>query len=318
MRGLAAFAVAWFHLTGHDSNWVRSSGSYGWLGVEVFFVISGFIIPYSIWRSYPRFTLRDFPNYMLRRIVRLEPPYFASILLVLVLWHASSLAPNFAGAEPSWNLWQVLSHIAYAIPMTDYSWLQPVYWTLAYEFVFYMIVGLIFGFMAQPQSIVWPAAAFVVLCLSLAGILSSLCLLFIMGISVFRSVYLGEKAGWALLSFVVVMLAMSLGGASLEAGIGVLTAGIIWLSARAKLTGVVWRPFRALGAISYSLYLVHVPVGGRVVNLLERYTPDGAVFDFAVSALALTLSIIFAAVFWRFCERPSIQWLRTLRTLKPT
>jgi peptidoglycan/LPS O-acetylase OafA/YrhL len=243
MRGIAALAVTWFHLTnGHDSNWVRASGAYGWLGVEVFFVVSGFIIPYSIWRSYPRFTLRDFPAYMSKRLVRLEPPYLASILLVLVLWQVSSFAPNFAGAEASWSFGQVAWHIAYAMQLTDYSLLQPVYWTLAYEFVFYVTVGLLFGFMDRPGSRVWPVVALVVLCLYLADVLPSRCLLFVMGISVFRSMFLGEKPGWSLILLAVAALAMSLNGALIEAGVGAVAACIIWLSARTELTGRFWRP----------------------------------------------------------------------------
>jgi peptidoglycan/LPS O-acetylase OafA/YrhL len=56
LRGLAAFSVMWFHFTNGNQDflqegWLELSGKYGWLGVEVFFVISGFIIPYSLWRS---------------------------------------------------------------------------------------------------------------------------------------------------------------------------------------------------------------------------------------------------------------------------
>lgn len=284
--------------------------------MEVFFVVSGFIIPYSIWRSYEKFTLRDFPGYMTRRLTRLEPPYMASILLVLLLWQASSLAPNFAGADPDWTLWQVVFHIAYAIPLTEYSWLQPVYWTLAYEFVFYITVGLLFGFMDRPGSKVWPAVAFAVLCLTQADILPDRCLLFVMGISVFRSKYLGEKPGWSLFTVSVATLAMFLDGARVEAGAGALAACIIWLSAGINLQGQFWRPLCALGTISYSLYLVHVPVGGRVVNLLNRYVAEGAVFDLAVSVFGLLVSLSFAVAFWRFCERPAIGWSRTLRTLR--
>lgn len=63
IRGLAALAVAWFHLTGtYPSGWVRASGSYGWLGVDAFFVISGFVVPYSIHRGFATYTVRDFPR----------------------------------------------------------------------------------------------------------------------------------------------------------------------------------------------------------------------------------------------------------------
>ena len=86
LRGLAALGVTWFHLTNtYDLNWVRQSGSLGWLGVEVFFVISGFIVPYSIALAYPAYSLRDYPNFCARRILRLEPPFVASIILVILL-----------------------------------------------------------------------------------------------------------------------------------------------------------------------------------------------------------------------------------------
>jgi peptidoglycan/LPS O-acetylase OafA/YrhL len=53
LRVLAALGVAWFHFTNGnvsflDAGWLKNSGKYGWLGVEVFFVISGFVVPYSL------------------------------------------------------------------------------------------------------------------------------------------------------------------------------------------------------------------------------------------------------------------------------
>ncbi len=50
LRGVAALGVAWFHMTNtYGPGFVASFGSLGWLGVDVFFVISGFVIPYSLW-----------------------------------------------------------------------------------------------------------------------------------------------------------------------------------------------------------------------------------------------------------------------------
>lgn len=122
LRGLAALSVTWFHLTNtYDPSWVQASGSFGWLGVEVFFVISGFIIPYSIYVLFPRYSLTDFPAFVMRRILRLEPPYLVSIMLVIGLWHISAIFPGFTGAMPPVDPWQVLAHIAYLIPMTDYT-----------------------------------------------------------------------------------------------------------------------------------------------------------------------------------------------------
>jgi len=87
LRGLAALAVCWFHVTIGTANLnngiVRSSGTYGWLGVELFFVISGFIIPYSLQRS--GYKLKNYPVFLLKRITRLDPPYLASIVLVIAV-----------------------------------------------------------------------------------------------------------------------------------------------------------------------------------------------------------------------------------------
>src|SRR5215467_12962304 len=56
LRGLASLAVMWFHFTKHampeiGDGALRLTGKYGWLGVQVFFVISGFVIPYSLQRA---------------------------------------------------------------------------------------------------------------------------------------------------------------------------------------------------------------------------------------------------------------------------
>ena len=53
LRGMAAAGVAWFHITNGNPEFsppalLKASGAHGWLGVEVFFVISGFVIPYAL------------------------------------------------------------------------------------------------------------------------------------------------------------------------------------------------------------------------------------------------------------------------------
>src|SRR4051812_47773396 len=102
MRGLASFAVCWYHVTHGNAAFLspgvlKSSGSYGWLGVEVFFVISGFVIPYALQGS--KYRIRDCGTFLLKRVVRLDPPYFATICVILVLGYLSAKTPGFAG-EP--------------------------------------------------------------------------------------------------------------------------------------------------------------------------------------------------------------------------
>jgi peptidoglycan/LPS O-acetylase OafA/YrhL len=167
LRALASISVALFHFC----NELNSTGAhlvteYGWLGVDVFFVISGFVIPLSLYgRGY---RLRDFPPFLLRRLVRLEPAYLVSIAAVVILWHASNAAPGFRGPAPNYSFPQLASHLFYIVPLTSYEWLQPVYWSLAYEFVFYITVGLTFSYLIKRSVAVTVVIAFGALGLSFA------------------------------------------------------------------------------------------------------------------------------------------------------
>ena len=306
LRGLAATAVAWFHLTNtYDSNLVKMSGDYGWLGVEVFFVISGFVIPYSIARSTGTLSFRDFPSFMARRLVRLEPPYIASILLVILLYWLSAAAPGFRGQAYEFDAYQVAAHFLYAIPLTDYGWLQPVYWTLAFEFVFYIVAGIFFGVMSDRR--LWPWLLFAgTVALLVVGPFPARALLFVMGIAVFRRMETGDGILLTVSTIFLAACIMAARGAMPEGLVGAAASLSILFLARVRLPDSIFaRAALGLGTISYSLYLVHVPVGGRVVNLGLRFV-DGPWQQLALSLVALAVSLAFATLFWRLIERPAI------------
>src|ERR1700761_3968879 len=83
LRALAALMVCFFHLyCGNvhlfpQPGYLKSFFSYGYLGVPVFFMISGFIIPYSL---PPAYKLKQFKTFFVKRIIRIEPPYIASVI----------------------------------------------------------------------------------------------------------------------------------------------------------------------------------------------------------------------------------------------
>lgn len=314
LRGLAAASVAWFHLTNGYDGWVAASGAWGWLGVEAFFVISGFVIPYALSHLAKPYQISDFPGFMARRIVRLEPPYLASIALVIVLDLVAASTPMFRGAVPDFQPLQVGAHLFYLIPLTDFSWIQPVYWTLAYEFVFYVTIGLLFPFVgAQGRRHMGRSAAVLVIALVAIGVVSHLLALFIMGFVVHRRLTARDDQSWTLVLIAAAAAAMIAQGAVPEALVGVLTALIILFhKAIPAISGRVGAMLTGLGAISYSLYLVHVPIGGKVVNLGRRFV-DGDLPELALSLVALALSLVVAAMFWRFIEQPATAAARRLR-----
>src|SRR6185369_10561381 len=136
MRGIAAISVALFHFSVQLEGPARDIFDYGWIGVDVFFVISGFVIPLSL--SGRGYSVRRFPQFLLRRMVRLEPPYLASIVLVLAVWSLAAVALGLGADRPDYSWAQLASHLFYAVPLTHYTWISEAYWSLAYEFVFYI------------------------------------------------------------------------------------------------------------------------------------------------------------------------------------
>jgi peptidoglycan/LPS O-acetylase OafA/YrhL len=309
LRALASVSVALFHFC----NQLSSAGahliaSYGWLGVDVFFVISGFVIPLSLYgRGYG---LRDFPLFLLRRLVRLEPAYLVSIAVVVFLWYASSMAPGFEGQAPSYSFLQLASHLFYLIPLTSYPWLSPVYWSLAYEFVFYITVGLTFSYLIERS-----AAITVVLALCMLGfsfyahnMLDVRIIEFLIGALSMRVILSRSREihihAWLVASLLLVFI------------IGGVATGIVVLLAVCALRFLRSVEFDGgsmfLGSISYSLYLIHVPIGGRVVNLGKRLG-EGPLYEFVIVALALSASLLAATLLHRFVEAPSLMASRKIR-----
>jgi len=314
LRGLAALSVAWFHLTNGYESWVATTGSLGWLGVEAFFVISGFVIPYALSQMEPLYRLSHFPRFILRRLVRLEPPYIASILLVVAANLVAAASPMFNGAAPAFPPAQLAAHLLYLIPFTGYDWLQPVYWTLAFEFAFYLSMGLAFpllGASARPWIVRILAGALIGLVA--IGVVPYLVLLFVMGFVCFRRVALQDSRGWTACLLLVSTLVLGLLGGIEVAIVGLATAlAIVSHRLAPELPRWFGAALGGLGAISYSLYLVHVPIGGKVVNLGSRFI-EGPVSELVLSLAALATSIIAALVFYWIIERPAVVLARRIR-----
>jgi len=300
--------VTWFHMTNtySEESWVRASGTFGYLGVEIFFVISGFIIPWSMNRA--GYTIRTgFGSFLTKRVLRIEPPYLLSVLFALLLLWAGSKAPGFKGAAPDFSLAQIASHAGYLTGILNYTWLNVVYWTLAIEFQFYIAVAISF--------VVWRSAHPLMFCAIVAG-LSGLAQifyspvyvlyywsLFSLGIIAFRSQCKVDTPLWTGVCLCVTSVMLYL-----QQGLAISLAGLFAVAAILFAPRLLASaPLRAFGAISFSLYLVHVPVGGRVINLGRRLG-DTDMLQFACSLTGLFASIVVAWAFWRIIERPAVRW----------
>jgi peptidoglycan/LPS O-acetylase OafA/YrhL len=319
MRGLAALAVMWFHFTAANDDCppglVKISGQYGYLGVDVFFVISGFIIPYAMAaRGYRLRT--DGLRFFLARIVRLEPPYLASVALCVALPYIAYLTPWSRGIVSQTNFRDVLLHVAYLVPWVDGAqWLNAAYWTLAIEFQYYIL--LLFTAPALIGRSPWQARLF--LLGTLVATVAAYSLgddprlvffylpLFAFGFITFlwfeRRLHPAEIVLWT-----VVFAALC----SRIVGTDDMLSGLL----AAALILAPWpkglRLLSLAGSLSYSLYLVHNPIGDRVFTLFERL-PARPVIQITGIAIAVLASLVVAYVFHALVEVPSTRAARRIK-----
>ena len=305
LRGIASAMVCYFHLSRGNPRFlpptsiVQQTGRYGWTGVEIFFVISGFVIPYAMFRK--NYTIANFFTFLKKRIIRIEPPYLLSIVIVIALNYASTLSPVYRGAPFSINFANLAGHLAYLNAFTGATWLNPVYWSLAIEFQYYILIALSFGLIASDKLLyrllffvcfgassffVFPEASYI---FSYAGF-------FLCGILLFQLVcgIIGSKEFWILLALTMGMLFHTQGPMLMC----IAAASMLVITYVNKVPAV----FRWLGMISYSLYLVHVPVGGRIINISEVLVHNVVLRECMVF-VAFFVCIGASALFYRFIER---------------
>ncbi len=130
IRAIASLGVAIFHLGGKALPILK----WGWLGVEMFFVLTGFVICWSLPENY---SLKNFPTFIWKRLARVEPPYILSIFIIIFLSFLLSEMKNI-------NFINILFHFAYLNNFLNNNYLSPVYWTLGIEFQYYIFIGLLF------------------------------------------------------------------------------------------------------------------------------------------------------------------------------
>ncbi|RZK41488.1 MAG: acyltransferase, partial [Hymenobacter sp.] len=157
LRGLAALSVGLYHCTGAvlpklNVPEVQHIFKNGWLGVEVFFVISGFVIPYSLLGK--EYSPKKILPYMAKRIVRINPPAYLAMLLVLAQWYLIDyVISHRISYTKDVSVTQLVHNILFTVPFSEYKWVIGIFWTLAIEFQFYIFIGLLFNVLFERKSI---------------------------------------------------------------------------------------------------------------------------------------------------------------------
>jgi peptidoglycan/LPS O-acetylase OafA/YrhL len=309
LRGLASLAVLWYHCTHFffaPGTLLNALGEYGQYGVHAFFVISGFVLPYAMHRA--SYGPRQYHRFIAKRLVRLEPPYLCSIGLVFALAAISSIH----GPKVTVDWVRLLLHFGYLNAYFDgHAWYNPVFWTLAAEFKFYLAIGLIYPAIASERRQVRWLGLTILAAFShspLGGwLVGDSIFLFMAGIAVFQyRAGLSSNAEFRTIFCLSLIPVWSCHGGT-AAIVILLTSGAI---AKVRFGG---RILGFLGAISYSLYLVHWPLVLKVLQH-QQWVPGSGIFHgVGLCIVATILSIFMAYALWWMVERPAQTWSSNIK-----
>lgn len=309
IRGIAAFGVVLFHATMFVTQ-MRDYGDFpfhfaiGRWGVNLFFVVSGFVIYYTLERC------RTLGDFAFSRFSRLYPTYWAALIL--------GALSCFVFDKPLWLT-------GYAINTTmlqrfvGVGDVDMVFWTLSVELMFYVWMGLVFaaGWLARivTISLVWLAASAIwsLTREHLPGFVNTFLILehipyFIGGMMFMRI----QRDGWR--REYLVVLAAAVGVATMIAGVtGLAVSSVVFACGGLAVSGaliflatpvLLW-----LGAISYALYVTHYQIGWRTLEWLH----DVGVPTVVSVPLVIANSLLIASAVTYWVERPAIKWLRERR-----
>lgn len=316
LRGLAAVAVVLYHYaTRYDELYGHPGGMplkfpNGIGGVYLFFIISGFVIFMTLERTKAPL------DFLVSRASRLYPVYWVSVALtytVVALFGLPGLEVGFRDAVL--NLF--MCHGWAGIPSVD-----GVYWTLAIELKFYLLMFVLFSCRAlrrtEPVVGLWLILALGIPWLK--GLLPALVYkglfallipeyahLFAAGIIFYRLKTEGSTLTRHVLIAACVAAHLAVRGVD-HFLLGVPAFVLFYLFLAGRLGFLARRPLVYLGAISYPLYLTHENIGFVIIRGLYTVS-DSAVLAVTVPAIAA----LGLASLLTFCvERPAMNKARSL------
>lgn len=332
LRGLAIFLVFLVHYVTLVEPWITAGGSLpglagalrtvGHAGVDLFFVLSGYLIYGSLLAR-----RQPFPGYFRRRIQRIYP-VFLTVLAVYVALSFVFPAQSKLPADPAAAAIYLLQNLLLLPGLLPIEPIISVAWSLSYEMFYYLTIPLLIGLLGlRERSVRWRVlffgAATIALGLACAWSAGPIRLvMFVAGILLYETLRAGllrpppaPVAAAAALLALLGLLWPTVGSAGYAVQVAGLFVGFFMLchacfappaTALARL--FCWTPLRWLGNMSYSYYLIHgLALKAMFLVLGKLWPPQGQVGPALFALLggaAFAGTVLVAAVLFLSVERP--------------
>jgi len=308
LRGIAVLSVCFCHFgnalsEGHIfADLFILFHEYGKYGVQVFFVISGFVIPLSLFKS--KYTLTYYGKFLLKRLARLHPPYLVALVGSLLIGYAAFYARHLPFPE-------TLGSIALSLFYGYVSEINPVFWTLIVEAQFYIFIGIAYVWLTKYPNVSLFVFMPILLLLSQTVVAEYIRLVEFIGY--FLIGWLGfviytkqvdvKLNSVGLIVFVISMFVLD----GIPSGVAALLTVSVILFYKGGIPTALLLP----GSISYSLYLIHYPIGVKFINLTSRYlSPE---ISWILFPFTLALALGLAWIFWKFIENPWAEYSSAMK-----
>jgi len=321
-RGIASFGVLLYHyyyyyfeIIGDPADGIQgfSAGQYG---VELFFMLSGFVIFMSLEHS------KRIIDFAVSRLARLFPVYWLSILITSIVVHSFGLDAREPSGELASRAVGLIPTLANFTMLEEYAGFAKVdgaYWTLTLELSFYFVIAAAYfsgllkrfhlaaGAAISFFAVLWGAEEFASFHLPFK--IKTLFLvgyghLFLLGMLLYRHWKSGSNGiGFA---FMACCIALQFQHGALLGGLVAGFTGLFIAFIKGWLEWITWKPLLFLGSISYSLYIVHQYVGYVLMReLLERG------FGLRITqVIALIAAILIATGMTYSVEKPAAKLVR--------
>ena len=315
LRGVASVVVVLYHFVTTTINYIENDTvitifEFGDKGVQLFFIISGIVIPLSMINGSYKYS--SFFNFLLKRLARIEPPYILSIIIGIFYLIARNYIPGTVSVDITPTVFDTVLHLGYLVPLVDGAkWINPVYWTLAIEFQYYLFMALTFPLLSSKNIYYRSIFYLLMLVLPFLDLQSSMfphwTPLFLSGI-----IYVVYKSEHIVKSEFLIVFVLSLIFVQYHLGTIDMFLALISIILIEKFADFKNRIGMFFGKISYSLYLIHSIVGAGFINLMSHYyrTP---LEKFIVISIGFILSVISASIMYLIIEKPSIKFSKNIR-----